>query len=134
MHFRVKLSGGNTSSWEHLKDMREDYPKMTAEYIVRNMVSRSKRDSDRVLPWAKKVERNLDRSDRRITRLYDLYLDEHDEVRMICRVQKNSKKKKKFSTEPVYKYGVEVPCNTAHAIKLDEANGNTLWKDAYEHF
>ena len=105
VHFRVKWSGGNTLSWEHLKDMREDYPRMTAQYIVRNKVSRSKRGSYRVLQWAKKVVRDLDRSVRRINRLYDLYLDEHDEVQMIRRVQKNSKKKKKFSKAPVYKYG-----------------------------
>eukprot|EP00957_Ditylum_brightwellii_P181465 13823263-Ditylum_brightwellii.AAC.1 len=29
----------------------------------------------------------------------------------------------------VYKYGVEVPCNVAHAIKLDKANNNTIWQD-----
>ena len=105
MHFRVKWSGGNTSSWEHLKDMREDYPRMNALYIVWNKVSRSKRGSYRVLQWAKKVVRDLDRSVRRINRLYDLYLDEHDEVQMIRRVQKNSKDNKKFSKAPVYKYG-----------------------------
>ena len=48
---------------------------------------------------------------------------------MICRV---SKKKKKFSTEPVYKYGVEVARNIAYALKLDEANGNAIWKGAIE--
>ena len=45
VHFKVDWSSGDTS-WEHLKDMREDYPKMTARYIVRNKVSRSKRGGD----------------------------------------------------------------------------------------
>ena len=125
MHFKVKWSGGD-NSLEHLKDMREDYPRITAQYIVRNKVSRSKRGGDRVLQWAKKIVRDLTRSVRRITRLYDLYLDEHDEVRLIPH-----KIKKKFSTAPVFKYGVEVPRTTEHAKKIDEKNGNTFWQDAY---
>ena len=99
---------------------------MTVQYIVGNKVSRSKRSRDRVLQWAKKTVRDLNRSVRKITRLYDLYLDEHDEVRMIRRVQKTGKKKKKFSTALVFKYGVEVPRTTEHAKKIDEENGNTF--------
>ena len=130
-HFKVQWSSGDTT-WEHLKDMREDYPKMTAQYIVRNEVSRSKRGGDRVLQWAKKVVKDINKSVRRITRLYDLYLDEHDEVRMIRRVQKNAKKKKKkFSTAPVYKYGIEVPRNSEHAKRIDASQGNTYWEDAF---
>ena len=132
VHFKAKWNSGQTT-WEHLKDMREDYPRMTAQYIVCNKVSRSKRGGDRVLQWAKKVVRDLDRAVRRITRLYDLYLDDHDEVRMIRRVQKKSKKKRKqFSAAPVYKYGIEVPKNTEHAQRIDKENGNTLWQDAFE--
>ena len=46
------------------------------------------------------------------------------------------KKKKKKNPgrisrgQPVFKYGVEDPKDTAHAMALDEANGNTLWKEA----
>lgn len=72
-HFKVHWSD-NSTTWEHLKDMREDYPRMTAQYIVRKKVSRSKRGGDRILRWAKKVVRDLDRAVRRITHLYDLYL------------------------------------------------------------
>ena len=68
--------------------MREDYPRMTAQYIVGNKVSRSKRGGDQVLQLAKKVVRDLDRAVCRITRLYDIYLDDHSEVRMSRRVQK----------------------------------------------
>ena len=60
-----------------------------------------------------------------ITNLYDLYLDDHDDVKMLCRVQKESKKgRKKFSTAPVFKYGVEVSRNPEHTANLDEKNGN----------
>ena len=48
LHLKVIWSGGYTSL-EHLQDMREDYPRMIAQYIVRNEVSWSKRGVDRVL-------------------------------------------------------------------------------------
>ena len=52
---------------------------------------------------------------------------------MICRVQKGSKKgRDKFSNAPVFKYGIEVLKNPEHAMKLDENNGNTFWKDAID--
>ena len=38
IHFKVRWNHGDTS-WEHLKDMHEDYPRMTARYIVLNKVS-----------------------------------------------------------------------------------------------
>jgi hypothetical protein len=31
---------------------------------------------------------------------------------------------------PVYNFGILIPRNVKHAFELDEANGNTLWKDA----
>ena len=60
---------------------------MSAQYIVGNNVSRSKRGVDRVLQWAKKIVRDLDRMVRRIVRLYVIHLDDHDEVRMTRRVK-----------------------------------------------
>ena len=35
-----------------------------------------------------------------------------------------------FRLHPKYKYGFEVPRNYAHALKLDQLNGNTKWFDA----
>ena len=52
---------------------------------------------------------------------------------MIRRVQKGSKKgRKKFSTAPVFKYGIKVPQTPEHAAKLDMQNGNTFWQDAID--
>ena len=129
VHFKVQWST-NQTTWEHIKDMREDYPKMTARYIVENKVSRSKRGGDRVFQWAKKVERDLERAVRRIVRLYDFYLDENDDVKFIRRTQKA--KKKKHSTAPVFKYGLEVPRTVDHALAIDKAEGNTCWQDALD--
>ena len=33
---------------------------------------------------------------------------------------------------PKYKFGVEVPRSSAHALKLDEANGDSLWNNAIQ--
>ena len=113
--------------------MHEDYLRMTAQYIVGNKFSRSKRGGDRVLQWAKKVVRDFDRAVRRITCLYDIYLDGHSEVRMSPKVQKGSEKgRKKFSTAPLFKYGTKVPRTPEHAVKLYEQNANRFWKDAIE--
>ena len=31
-----------------------------------------------------------------------------------------------------FMFGVEIPCNVKHALKLDKANGNMLWKDSID--
>ena len=128
LHLKVLWSSGQTS-WEQLKDMREDYPKITARYIVQNKVSRSKRGGDRVLQWAKKVEKDMERAIRRIAKLYDFYLNENNEIK---RVRRTRKSKKKFSTAPRFKYGIEVPKSVRHALEIDKANGNTFWEDSLE--
>ena len=129
LHFKVEWSDKSTS-WESLRDLKEDHPRLTAKYIVDNKVSRSKRGGDRVLQWANKVVRDTNRAIRRITRLYDFYLNEDDTIRKVRRNIRGKKKKKKFSNKPVYKYGILVPRNADHAIEIDEANGNTEWQDS----
>ena len=42
----------------------------------------------------------------------------------------NKAKIRQHFSRPKYKYGVEVPRNYEHAVRLDKANGNTLWQDA----
>ena len=127
LRLKVVWSTDDTS-WEELRDMKEDYPRMTAQYIVKNEVTRSTRD-DRTLAWAKNHLRNLDRAVRRIVRLYDFYLDGNDEVYSVRRAQ-NRKRKKAYNPQKQYKFGVQVPRNVREALELDKANGNTLWEDA----
>ena len=50
---------------------------------------------------------------------------------MIRQVEKNGKKKKKFSLATVFKYGIEVPKNSEHEKRITESQGNTFWQDAY---
>ena len=95
-----------------------------------NKVSRSKRGGDRVLQWAKKVERDMDRAVRRIVRLYDLFLDDNDNVRYVRRSIRGKKKHKKPKPQTKLKYGIKIPRTVEEAIEIDRQNGNTLWQDA----
>ena len=76
--------------------MKVDHPYITADYIVKNKVSRSDREGkDRMLLWAKKTVRDVQRAIRQIGRLYDHHLDENDNIYNIRRAGVNTKKKKK---------------------------------------
>ena len=111
--------------------MKVDHPYMTAAYIVKNNVSRSAREGkDRILQWAKKTTRDIERAIRRIGRLYDHHLDENDNVYNVRRAGVNKKKKKQRPTTEQLKYGVIVPRNVAQAYELDRLNGNKYWHDA----
>ena len=133
LHFKLDWNGGDTT-WESLKEMREEYPRITAQCILGNKSSWSKSGGDRVLQRAKKVVRDLDLTVHRINRIYDLYLDDHDELRIIHRVQKGSRKgsnkgRRNVSNAPVFKYGIEVPKKPEHAMKMGEKNGKEFWQD-----
>ena len=60
--------------------MQEDCTKLTVDYIVDNNVSRSRRGRDPTLKWAKKVQRDFARAIRCLTRLYDYFLDDDDNI------------------------------------------------------
>ena len=112
--------------WEPLRDLRQDHLRLTAQYIVNKKVRRSKRGGDRVLSWAKKVVRNTDHALQRIVRLYNFYLDNNNNIKYVCWVQKNNKKK--FSFGLVYKYGIHVPWRASEVEELDKENGDTARK------
>jgi hypothetical protein len=59
LKFKVEWDSEQTT-WEDLLDLKEDHPRMTASYILKENISRSKR-SDRTQSWAKKVIRDLRR-------------------------------------------------------------------------
>jgi Reverse transcriptase (RNA-dependent DNA polymerase) len=111
------------STWERLRDMKEDHPRLTAQYIVDNNVTRSKR-MDRNLQWAKSTLRDLNHTVRRMARLYNGAPGED------LAIHKVRKKKKINYSMPVFKYGVQVPRNVRQAIELDTKNGNSFWSDA----
>eukprot|EP00957_Ditylum_brightwellii_P080713 6138642-Ditylum_brightwellii.AAC.1 len=102
-----------------------------AQYIVDHHTPQSRRKGlDHMWSWAKTTLQDLDRTVQRIAQLYNFYLDEIGRVRKVCCVFRAKKQNKKGPRTTVYKYGIEVPQNVKHAIKLDKANGNTMWRDA----
>ena len=130
LDLKVLYSTGETA-WEKFCDLKEDHPRMTAQCIVLNRVSRSKRGGDWILSLEKKVVRDMDRAVRCIIRLYDFYLDTDDTIKKICRTKKRKKKFMPLNV-PVYKYGIQVPRNAAQALKLDGENENHKWKEGMD--
>ena len=53
------------NTWEEFSDLKEDKPRLTAQYIIDKNVTRSKRGPDRNFQWAKKTLRDLERANRR---------------------------------------------------------------------
>jgi hypothetical protein len=79
-------------SWESFQDLKLDHPNTTAQYIVANNVSCSKR-LDRVMQSAKKTVRDIKRAVRRIARLYEHHFDGCDQVYTVRRGDIRNKKK-----------------------------------------
>ena len=121
---KVQWSSGDTT-WETFRNLKEDYPRITAQYIVQHNVTRKRSRGDRDLQWAKKVVRDMDRAIRRLHRLYDFSIADDGSIKSQRRT-----KKKKVSRAPTMKYGVEVPRTVKQAIELDNKNKNTFWQDA----
>jgi hypothetical protein len=117
-------------SWETFADMKEDHPRMLAEYIVNNEVTRTKRDPR--LTWARKTVRDVRRTIKRIRRLYDFFIDDNDQVYRKKKVRGAKKKKRLDRKKPVVKYGVEVPRSVKHARELDAINNDTKWQEAID--
>ena len=125
------LQDGMGVTEEELPNLKEDYPRITAEYIIKNVQSRSESDRpDRTLAWAKKTLRDMDRSIRRLCRLFDFEIDDNNRIVLVRRTGINKKKKKKYKPPPRYKYGIEVPRTVEEADNIDRQNGNELWKEA----
>ena len=137
--------------------VKRDYPLPTAHYILTVGVGTAdgRYSSGRYTRWARGLIRQVNRTVRRLRRMASgdiLRLpdgrrfqvdDSLGTARLLRRTtvdphvnQRPWRKKKKKNPgrisrgQPVFKYGVEVPKDTAHAQALDEANGNALWKEA----
>ena len=132
LQLRLKWSTEETQ-WCDFRDVKEDYPRRCATYIVNHYRPRSKKEGrDRVLSWAKNALRNIERAVRRLVRLYDFVLDENNNVRRVRRAVR-AKKKRGVQTYPRpqrLKYGVKVPNTVKEAIALDQSNGNKFWQEA----
>ena len=121
------------TTWETLRDLKEDHPRLVASYLIAHDCSRRKKGyRDVNLSWAKKTLQDYNRAIRRITRLYDFYLDENNDVYSIRRavINKGKRKRKPFGEKPRYKYRVKLPRNVKEALGFDKENGNNKWVEA----
>ena len=115
-------------SWMAQVDMKDDYPKMLAEYVLGKQFQSA--SGAKCLSWATRALRAIKRAEARLRRLYVFEINESSISASLRRATVPKKKKKKFMSAPVMKYGVKVPRNVPEAFRLDEENGNSFWKEA----
>ena len=100
------------TTWETLRDLKEDHPRLVASYLIAHDCYRRKKGTRDVnLSWAKNTLQDYDRAIHRITRLYDFYLDKNNDVYSVRRavINNDKRKRKPFRKKPRYKYGVKIP-------------------------
>ena len=78
---------------EAFRDTKEDHQQITANYIVKKVKPLSKNILDHDISWIKKMFKNITRAVRRISRLYDFYLDNKEKIVATRRVTRNKKEK-----------------------------------------
>ena len=121
---KVQWDNGDTTR-ATLRDLKEDHPRLFAYYLIAHDCSRRKKGSrDINLIWAKKNLQDYDKTIHRITRLYDFYLDENNDVCSARRavINKGKRKRKPFREKPRYKYGVKIPQNVKEALDFGKEN------------
>jgi len=92
------LMDSEETQWIDFRYVKEDYPR---RYVVDNFKSRSGRKGrDRLLSWAKKTLRDCERVVKRMVRLYDLVLDDDDNIRRVRRAVRAKQKKNKRKAPP----------------------------------
>ena len=104
----VKWKDGSTS-WEKLSDLKECYPAELAQYAVKCEIDHEPAFNWWVRPVLKR------------------------RAKIVASVRgraKLARDKTKGYNKRTSQFGIEVPRTVAEAVKLDEANGNTLWQDS----
>ena len=119
------------TTWETLRDLKEDHPRLLASYLIAHDCSQRKKEY-RDVNLRMKTLQDYDRAVRRITKLYDFYLDKNNNVYSGRRavINKGKRKRKPFREKPRYKYGVKIPRNIKEALRLEKENGNNKWAEA----
>ncbi len=121
-------------------EVRSDCPNMTASYLLAYMAKRKNAKLSGVwepaIEWAKRFSQAKVNAIKRLSRIAG-----HDTpaIRRLARgfpggrkkrTAKHFKGKQRFQIQ--VKYGVIVPRDVAHALQLDELNGDRLWREAIQ--
>ena len=108
-------------TWEPMNIIRMSDPLTLARYAKENALT-----SERGWKWASKIQTNIEKVVRSVTAT-------SSETKQGSAFTSTQKKKKPMKTKqrgPKFKFGVEIPRGTKHALLVDKANGNTLWEEA----
>ena len=89
-----------TTDWIPLRQLKESFPVQVADYAVANKIA-----SEPAFSWWV-----------------------HDTLRRKDRILRKVRSKKYWVQS--HQYGVRLPKSVAEALRIDEENGNTLWRDA----
>ena len=110
--------------------MKEDHPRATSNYMVRNNVTIKKlRDPD--LKWDKHTIRDIHQTIRQTIRMYDFWIYESNRLLRVRRKVRRIKKKKRVDfTKKKFKYGLEEPQNVKRALYIDTKRRYTKWCDS----
>jgi len=82
------LMDSEETQWIDFRDVKKDYRRRCATYIIDHYKPRSGREGrNRVFSWAKKTLRDCERAVRRMVRLYEFVLDDDDNVRRVRRAE-----------------------------------------------
>ena len=114
LHFKVLWLNGETSIQKGDQFMREN-PEITCKYAFNKEVT-----NEQNFKWVKTYQ---DLTKREGSKLTHMMAGTYEE-----RIGFLSKSRSAIK----YKFGVQVPTNARHAIYLDAANGDNLWKEAIE--
>ena len=114
VHVRIRvvwLSGD--TSWVRLSDSQMEHPDLVANFALENDLYKLK-----PFKWTQKYKELRDKE-----KSGSVFSDSN-EARAILAAR--------YDPQGKYKFGVEVPYGTKHALRLDLQNGNDLWKKAIQ--
>ncbi|MEM7375684.1 MAG: hypothetical protein AAF587_44235, partial [Bacteroidota bacterium] len=112
IHIRLKILWLNgETSWVRMEDFQMEHPDMIVNYAFDNDLSEFKS-----FRWTK-LYKSIRDGDSRTS----LFANTYEARAMVA---------SRYDPQGKYKFGVEVPLNVRHAIKLDLLNGDSKWKEA----
>ena len=114
VHVKIRVSWLNGErNWVRLEDFQAEHPDMVVNFAVENGLCGNK-----YFKWTERYAKIRNEEKQASIFLYNGVAREILATR--------------YDPQGKYKFGVEVPFNTRHALKLDLLNGSDLWKKAID--
>ena len=112
VHVKIRVSWLNGErNWVRLEDFQAEHPDMVVNFAIENELC-----GNQYFSWCARYAKI--RNEEKQPSIFS----DSGEARAILATR--------YDPQGKYKFGVEVPFNTRHALKLDVLNGNDLWKNA----